>query len=234
MIKMFPSFLQNVLSKTEPRLIEGDHLSMYFGLAGVLDCFTEHFACVTSGLKTDLRLSPIILDTTVSTLFFLQFIVEIFYTQKLQLSVKIFHTKIPNATPHLVFYRMHPWVCDTMKTWLLLLSHETILYFLVDSAGADGSTFRFFHTFHLSSESPRAHLHVVGMLFSWHKPTKLAHSFLFCSCAHLCLNGPFNCISFHKCSRQLSAFPLNSSSLISASMVLSTVYLFMKVYLALI
>ena len=41
--------------------------------------------------------------------------------------------------------------------------------------------------------------------------------------------GPFNCISFHKFPRQLSAFLLCSSSPISALLVLSTVYLFMKV-----
>ena len=31
-----------------------------------------------------------------------------------------------------------------------------------------------------------------------HKPTDLAHSFWFCSCAYFCLCGPFNCILFHK------------------------------------
>ena len=63
----------------------------------------------------------------------------------------------------------------------------------------------------------------------WRKPTELAHSFLFCSCISICLCGPFNCISFHKFSLQLSAFLLCSSGLISALLVLSTVYLFMKV-----
>ena len=66
----------------------------------------------------------------------------------------------------------------------------------------------------------------------WYKPTKLAHSFLFCSCVCFCLYGPFNCISFKKCSRQLSAFSLCSSGLISALLVLSTVYLSMKVSLS--
>ena len=42
----------------------------------------------------------------------------------------------------------------------------------------------------------------------WHKPAELAHSFLFCSCVHFCLYGPFNCISFHKFSWQISAFSL--------------------------
>ena len=40
----------------------------------------------------------------------------------------------------------------------------------------------------------------------WHKPTELAHSFWFCSCICFCLHGPFNCISFHKFSGQLSVF----------------------------
>ena len=38
--------------------------------------------------------------------------------------------------------------------------------------------------------------------------------------------GPFNCISFHKFSQQLSAFSLYSSRLISALLVLSTIYLY--------
>ena len=63
----------------------------------------------------------------------------------------------------------------------------------------------------------------------WPKPTQLAHSFLFCSCVYFCLCGPFNCISFHKFSPQLSTFSLSSFGLISALLVLSTVYLFKKV-----
>ena len=81
--------------------------------------------------------------------------------------------------------------------------------------------------------SPRGHLHVVGMLrfLSLIKSSKLAHSLLFCSCVYFCLYGSFNCISFHKLSRQISAFSLSSSGLISASLVLSTIYLSMKVSL---
>ena len=63
----------------------------------------------------------------------------------------------------------------------------------------------------------------------WQKPTELAHSFLFSSCVYFCLYGPFNRISFHKFSWQLSVFSLCSSGLISALLVLSTIYLFMKV-----
>ena len=54
--------------------------------------------------------------------------------------------------------------------------------------------------------SPRAHLHVVGMLgFMSDKLTELADFVfvLFCSCVYFYLCGPFNCISFHKFSRQL-------------------------------
>ena len=42
-------------------------------------------------------------------------------------------------------------------------------------------------------------------LCPWHKPTEFAHSFLFCSCDYFCVYGPFNCILFHKSSRQFSA-----------------------------
>ena len=73
---------------------------------------------------------------------------------------------------------------------------------------------------------------VVAVYVFDHKPTELSHSFLFCFCVYFCLYGPFNCISFHKFSRQLSAFSLCSSGLISALLVLSTIYLFMKVSLS--
>ena len=53
--------------------------------------------------------------------------------------------------------------------------------------------------------------------------------FLFCSCAYICLYGPFSCILFHTLSRQLSAFSLCSSGLISALLALSTKCLFSKV-----
>ena len=66
----------------------------------------------------------------------------------------------------------------------------------------------------------------------WHIPNEIAYSFLFCSCVCFCLYHPFNCISFHKFSQQLSAFSLCSSGLISALLVLSTIYLLMKVSLS--
>ena len=52
---------------------------------------------------------------------------------------------------------------------------------------------------------------------------------LFCSRVYVCLYDPFNCISFHKFSRQLSAFWLCSSGLLSALLVFLTICLFMKV-----
>ena len=53
----------------------------------------------------------------------------------------------------------------------------------------------------------------------------------FCSvlCVYFCLYGSFNCASFHKSSQQLSIFPLCSSVFISALLVLSSIYLFLKV-----
>ena len=65
-------------------------------------------------------------------------------------------------------------------------------------------------------------------VYVWHKPTELVHSLL-CSWVCFCIYGPFNYISFHKFSRQFSVFSLSSSGLISALLVLSTIYLFMKV-----
>ena len=67
--------------------------------------------------------------------------------------------------------------------------------------------------------SLRAHLHVVEFL-----SFMLAHSFLFFSCVHFRLYGPFKCISSHKGSQQLSTFSLCSSGLNSASLILSTIY----------
>ena len=79
-----------------------------------------------------------------------------------------------------------------------------------------------------------------GLVFTWwgwcglcfsHKPTELAKSSLFCSCVSFSLYGPFNCVSFHQFSRQLSAFSLCSCGLITASLVFSALYLFLKVSL---
>ena len=64
------------------------------------------------------------------------------------------------------------------------------------------------------------------------KPAELAHSFSFCSCVYFCLYRPFNCISLHKFSRQFFVFSFCSAALISVFLVLSTVYLFMKVSLS--
>ena len=82
-----------------------------------------------------------------------------------------------------------------------------------------------------SSQSQKANLHVVGMLqfISDINQPSLPTLFLFCSSVYFCLYGPFNCISFHKVSRQLFVFSLCSCGLSSALLILSTIYLFMKV-----
>ena len=49
--------------------------------------------------------------------------------------------------------------------------------------------------------------------------------FVVCTCVGFCLYGPFNYISLHKFSWQLSVFSLCSSGLISALLLLSTVYI---------
>ena len=89
-----------------------------------------------------------------------------------------------------------------------------------------------YHTFSATEHSPHGLTFTWGIccgLYLWHKPTELAHSFLFSSCVYFCLYGFFNCISFHQFSRQLSVFSLCSPGLISALFALSTIYLFMKV-----
>ena len=67
----------------------------------------------------------------------------------------------------------------------------------------------------------------------WHKPAELTHSFLICFRVCLYIYSPFNFISMHKFSRQLSAFSLCSSGLTSAILILSTIDLFVKVSLSL-
>ena len=60
----------------------------------------------------------------------------------------------------------------------------------------------------------------------------IINSDVLCSCVCFCLYGHFNSISFHKFYRQLFAFSLCSSGLISALLVLSTIYLFMNASLS--
>ena len=78
---------------------------------------------------------------------------------------------------------------------------------------------------------PGTHFEVMGILrfMSGINQQSLPIPFLFCYCIYFCLYVPFNCISFQKFSRPLSAFLLCSSGLISALLALSTIYLFMKV-----
>ena len=74
--------------------------------------------------------------------------------------------------------------------------------------------------------TPRAYLNVVGKLrFTSLDINQRSLSTPFYSAlgVYLCLYGPFNCILFHKFSKQLSAFSLCSFGLISALIVLSTV-----------
>ena len=57
--------------------------------------------------------------------------------------------------------------------------------------------------------------HIYRALKIVHTKSELAHSFflILFSCLYLSLYDPFNCISFHKFSQQLSAFSLCSSGL---------------------
>ena len=76
---------------------------------------------------------------------------------------------------------------------------------------------------------------VAVYVFDIHQPsllTPLKKKKKICSCIYFCLYGAFNCILLHKFSQQLSAFSLGSSGLISAFLVHSTIYLFMKVSLS--
>ena len=76
--------------------------------------------------------------------------------------------------------------------------------------------------------SPSRSVDVAVYVSNINQPS-LPTPFLFCSCVCFCLHGPFNCISFHKFSRPLSAFSLCSSSLISALLVLAAIHLSMKI-----
>ena len=65
-------------------------------------------------------------------------------------------------------------------------------------------------------------LHNVKVYVRGYSPTELAHSFYSLLLVHFCLYGPFNYISFHKLSQQVSVFSLCSSGLISALSVYSS------------
>ena len=83
------------------------------------------------------------------------------------------------------------------------------------------------------SRSPRAHLSRGGDVKVYVldiNQQSLPTPFTLFLCLFLSY-GPFTCISIHKFSRQLSVFSHCSPSLISAYLVLSTIYLFLKVSL---
>ena len=86
-----------------------------------------------------------------------------------------------------------------------------------------------------TSVHPRTHASSVFLsselshLVKEHSPlqAKLNGTYCLILCAYFCPYGPFNCISFHKFSAQLSVFSHCSSCIISALLVLSTMYLSM-------
>ena len=97
------------------------------------------------------------------------------------------------------------WLVDDTRTWVRLEhSNERKLFHLI---AADFPRHQF----------PWAHLLVVGMLrfmSDINQPSlPTPFFFLFRSCVYFCLYSPFNCISFHKFSRQLSVFSLCSCGL---------------------
>ena len=101
--------------------------------------------------------------------------------------------------------------------WGVCLLSKTLYY---ASAWKSGNIF-------LLSDSPSRLTFSRWGCYRWclsHKPS--LPTLLFCSCVYFCLYGPFNCISIHKFSQQLSTFLLCSPDLISALLVLLTIYLF--------
>ena len=82
----------------------------------------------------------------------------------------------------------------------------------------------------LSAVSPRAHLLMVEMLrfMSGHKPTELAHSFLFCSCVCFCLYGTTLSTVFHSINSSDNS-PLSHS----VALVLSLPYWSFQLYISL-
>ena len=69
-------------------------------------------------------------------------------------------------------------------------------------------------------------------VYVWHKPNRAAHFFHSVLVSVSVFMALSTVLHFHKFSRQLSAFSLCSFGLISALLVLSTKYLFMKVSLS--
>ena len=136
-------------------------------------------------------------------------------------------TTLPGHLSH-VFLSAHVWL-GAIQCWSTLspCTFPLTIHSVFDITATRKKVWR-----KISSWSPRR------ITFSWwgcyrlcrgHKPTELAHCFLFCSCVCVCLYGPFKNISFHEFSRQLPVFSLCSSGLISALLVLSTAYFFVKV-----
>ena len=74
----------------------------------------------------------------------------------------------------------------------------------------------------LPASSPSCGVEVVLYVFDKNQPSLPTP--LVCSCVCVSLYGPFNCISFYEFFRQLSIFSLCCSGLLSALLVLSTLY----------
>ena len=106
----------------------------------------------------------------------------------------------PTRTQHAVVVQTFSLVIESHFVFVLYTLKQVISVCLSPSRGGD----------------------VAVDVFDIHQPSLPTLSSC-CSCVCFCLYNPFNCISFHKFSRQLSAFSVCASGLISALLVLSTV-----------
>ena len=133
--------------------------------------------------------------------------------------------KCPPSLPYFISRPLTLWFCTSKRNKFLVVSFQSFWFrccCCFDSTLKSGVVIMLVPT---GSPSRGGDVTV----YVRHKPTKFAHSFLFCSFVYFCPYGPFNCISFYKVSWQLSIFSFCSSDPISALLVLSTIYLVMKV-----
>ena len=115
-----------------------------------------------------------------------------------------------NTSPPLFFIgQIMGLVTDKDSVLFLVLTTFVILWKWVNTQNKESDNLIHYSTFNFHPATAcRLNFTWWGCygLCLWHRPTELAHSFLFCSCVCFCLYSPFNCISFHKFSQQLSTF----------------------------
>ena len=114
---------------------------------------------------------------------------HLYYTKPHHVARKVCKTALHYTT--LVFF----YIIDIMSSLCQKLYTTLVSLYIIDIMSSlcqkHYTTLEFLYIIDIMPSLCQKHT-----LCFWHKPTELAHSFIFCSCVYFCLYDPFSCILF--------------------------------------